>query len=51
MYRCLQPASLNLNVKILSRFPKIRGEIAETVDLANLSEDAIIHEKAGTSTQ
>ena len=44
MYRCLQPAGLNLNVKILSRFPKIRGDIAETVDLANLSEELLLAE-------
>ena len=44
MYRCLQPPSLNLNVKILSRFPKIRGEVAETVDLANLSEELLLVE-------
>ena len=44
MYRCLQPAGLNLNVKILSRFPKIRGEIAETVDLAKLSEELLLAE-------
>ena len=42
MYRCLQPASLNLNVKILSRFPKIRGEIAETVQLATLSKELLL---------
>ena len=42
--RCLQPASLSLNVKILSRFPKIRGEIAETVDLATLSEELLLVE-------
>ena len=44
MYKCLQPASLNLNVKILSIFPKIRGDIAETVDLANLSEELLLVE-------
>ena len=44
MYRCLQPACLNLNVKLLSRFPKIRGEIAETVKLATLSEELLLAE-------
>ena len=44
MYRCLQPANLNLNVKILSRFPKIRGEIAETIDLATQSEELLLVE-------
>ena len=44
MYRCLQPASLSLNVKILLRFPKIRGEIAETVQLATMSEELLLAE-------
>ena len=44
MYKCLQPASLNLNVKILSRFPKIRNEIAKTVDLATLSKELLLVE-------
>ena len=44
MYWCLQPAGLNLNVKILSRFPKIRGEIAETIDLATLSKELLLVE-------
>ena len=40
----MSPASLNLNVKILSRFPKIRSEIAETVQLATLSEELLLAE-------
>ena len=34
----------SLNVKILSRFPKIRGEIAETVQLATLSKELLLAE-------
>ena len=44
MYRCLQPAGMNLNVKILSRFPKIRGEIVDNVQLATLSEESLLAE-------
>ena len=44
MYRCLQSVYLNLKVKILSRFPKIRGEIAETVKLATLSVELLLAE-------
>ena len=44
MYRCLQPANLNLNVKILSIFLKIMGEITETIDQAKMSEKQLIVE-------
>ena len=44
MYGCLQPADMNLNVKILSRFPKNWGEIVETINLAKLCEEQLLDE-------